>query len=84
MSLIVPTSESEWIETAFHQVILKRRRLGGGDPSSTIVACIALLVKAGLSCDPPLSKEEITRNIVALVEMRFQSPHALDIDKKAL
>lgn len=78
MSLIVPTSESEWLETAFHKVIRNRMTHGGGDQKSVIVACVALLVKAGLSEDPPLTEEEIARNIIVLVRERFRSPHALD------
>jgi cyclophilin family peptidyl-prolyl cis-trans isomerase len=84
MSLIIPTHESEWLETAFHKVIRKRMAQGGGDQKSVIVACVALLVKAGLSCDPPLTEEEIGRNIIALVKERFRSPHALDMDRRVI
>lgn len=76
VSLIVPTGESEWLETAFHKVIQRRN----ATPRDSMIACLALFVKAALSCDPPLTEEQM----LMLVRARYRSPHALDIDKAAL
>ena len=68
--MLVPSSESEWLETAFHKVILKRRQAGGGDPKSAMIACLSLYVKAGLSCDPPMTYEQMK----LLLHARLTSP----------
>ena len=66
--MILPTSESEVLEIAFHRVIRAR----AAAPRDAMIACLALFVKAALEQGYTLEQ------IQGLVKERFNSPHALD------
>lgn len=67
----IPTFESEWLETAFHKVILRRMQDGGGKPRDAMIACLALFVKAAIECGH--SEQEA----LGMVHERFNCKNAI-------